>query len=39
MIAVADYGKGNCTSEVLSVHLPLGNRDANSVASHIEVLG
>lgn len=39
MIAMTDYGKGNETSEVLAVHLQPGNRGANSVASHIEVLG
>lgn len=38
MIAMADYGKGNGTGEVLAVHLRPGNRGANSAKSHIEVL-
>ena len=38
MIAMADYGKGSGTGEVLAVHLRPGNRGANSANSHIEVL-
>lgn len=39
MIAMADYGKGNGTGEVLAVHLRPGNRGANCAKFHIEVLG
>lgn len=38
MSAMVDYGKANGTGEILAVHLRPENREANSAASHIEVL-
>ena len=38
LIAMADYGAGNGTGEVLAILMRPGNKGANSARDHIEVL-
>lgn len=38
MIAMADYGKGHGTGEVLAVRMRPGNKGANSAVDHISIL-
>lgn len=38
MIAMADYGQGHGTGEVLAVRMRPGNKGANSAADHISIL-
>lgn len=38
LIAMADYGNGNGTGEVLAILMRPGNKGANSASDHIEVL-
>lgn len=38
MIAMADYGQGHGTGEVLAVRMHPGNKGANSAADHISIL-